>query len=116
MSRRTRSHGAQSWIVFVMVLAAGTLFVPAAPARADEEAACFLADRPVLDDPEVGIPGDDDQPTIQGRKRNIVITTSQPAPSGSHAGNRFRTELRERFTRRIEALRALLRRSWVMLR
>lgn len=115
MSRRIPTLRAQLWIVLVLLLAAGALVVPAAPVWAEEESS-FAEARPIIDDPEVGIPGDDDQPTIKGRKRGIVIVASQPAPSGSDSGVRSRLELRERWTRGIEALRAFVRRSWVMLR
>ena len=82
MFRRIPSAPAFFWILaltFVAVPLTLGLVSQAAQAGQVEDDPGLETYRPTIDDPEVGVPGDDDQPTITPRKRGNVGAMA-PAP------------------------------------
>src|SRR5678816_3053814 len=89
MSRRVPFAPTVFWLIAVLALVSLAFAVSVAPSVASagesEDVNVIQVYRPTIDNPEVGIPGDDDQPTVTPRRRGNTISITNPQSSA--AGN-----------------------------
>jgi hypothetical protein len=103
---------------FACVLTCALVLAPGPePALADEGcASAFELTRPVIDDPEVGQPGDDDQPTVTNRKRDRRVAIPSGGAGGSTGGTKAVEPPARRWgSRWIEGVRAFVGRLRTVL-
>jgi hypothetical protein len=118
MSRRLSCARDLLRIAFVLALAFIPCSVTVSPriACADEMTSdqAQMERRPVLVDPEVAHPGDDDQPTVVGGKRSLRTAAMPGNPSVPERG--VRPTRREVVTHWFEVFRAFVGRLGQQLR
>jgi hypothetical protein len=102
--------------VALLVAVAGVAISSRDAVAEDSPGVVVIQHRPILEDPEIGLPGDDDQPTITGRKRESRVASNVPGGAKPDAGVRTEPRRRQMLMHWIEDLRARLGRLGQMLR